>query len=42
MEIKEFFEKLTKYKVEKINMAYDINEYKENVKSKIKLIELKR
>ncbi len=38
-EIKSYFENLTKYKVEKVNMAYDINEYKEAVKQKINLIE---
>ena len=38
-DIKIFFENLTKYKVEKINLAYDISEFKENFKKKIKLIE---
>jgi RNA recognition motif-containing protein len=38
-EIKKYFEKLTKYKVEKINMTYDVYEYKYLFKEKIKLIE---
>ena len=38
-EIKEYFEKITKYRVLKINFAYDIHEYMANFKKKIKLLE---